>query len=462
MMGYTCRRAIGAAFALAFATPAIAQPVPISNGSQFATNTGAPVQAHGAGIIKVGSYYYLFGENRSNYLFKAVSMYRSTDLKRWEFRRDVLTPASDPRLDPSNIERPKIIYNAATGKYVLWAHKENGINYNEARVIVATSSTIDGDYTLVGEFRPLDYSSRDMGMFVDADGSAYLISATRSNYDLNIYKLNASFTGIDALVTTLVAYHREAPALFRRGGTYFLVTSGATGWNPNQAAYQTATSLAGPWTRPVPFGDARTYNSQSTFVLPIQGTAGTSYLYMGDQWGPAFAMKPNDSSYVWLPLTFPSATSVAMTGSSQITVDVAAGTVGRGWSGTTLVQLRAQSSGLCLNVADNALTYGAAVIQWDCASYRNMQLERRPVAGGYTQYVFQHSGLCLAQKDGGSEAVQTPCGVGARAEWTLAGTNIVNRESGRCLNVSGDSRTRGGEVITYPCSASANSQWQPS
>ncbi|VXD01320.1 exported hypothetical protein [Sphingomonas sp. 8AM] len=259
---------------IAATTPALAESVAINNGSQFADTAGNAIQAHGAGIIKVDDTYYLFGENRTGYLFKAVSMYRSTDLKTWTFASDVLTAASATSLNTSNIERPKIIYNAATKKYVLWAHKENGTNYNEARVVVATSDTVDGNYVYQSEFRPLDNESRDMTLFLDDDGTGYLISAAKNNYDLNIYKLNDSFTGIDSLVKVLAGNHREAPAVFKRDGVYFLITSAATGWNPNQAAYQTATSMAGPWTAPTTFGDPRTYNSQSTWVQPLTG-AGT-------------------------------------------------------------------------------------------------------------------------------------------------------------------------------------------
>lgn len=439
---------------------AMADPVVIDNGSPLVATDGSLVQAHGAGITKVGDYYYMYGENRSDYLFRAVSMYRSKDLKTWEFRHDVLTASSAPILARSNIERPKIVYNPATRRFVLWAHKENGSDYGEGRVIVATSDSIDGDYTVRGEFRPLGYSSRDMTLYVDDDGAGYLISSTRSNYDLNIYRLTADFTGVDRLVTTLAGYHREAPALFRRDGVYFLVTSAATGWNPNHAAFQTAAAIGGPWTAPEPFGDANTYNSQSTYVLPIAGDRGTSWLYMGDQWAPAFRLKPNDSTYVWLPLRFPTKISLAMTGSSQITVNVAAGTVASGGDRSP-VRMQSQSSGMCVNVAGDAPGYEAAIVQWDCGSARNMQLERRPVAGGGMQFVFQHSGLCLAEKAGGYAAVQTSCGAGARAQWTVSEKGIANRASGRCLNVSGNAHARGGAIITYPCSDAPNEQWVP-
>ena len=100
-----------------FADSASAAQVSVLNGTQFTTTTGAPIQAHGGGVIKVGPYYYWFGENRNpNSTFFAVSCYRSTDLKNWEFRNNVLTANSSAELNPANIERPKVVYNQNTGR----------------------------------------------------------------------------------------------------------------------------------------------------------------------------------------------------------------------------------------------------------------------------------------------------------------------------------------------------------
>lgn len=394
----------------------------------------------------------------TGYRYQAVSMYRSTDLRRWEFRRDILTGASAPSLRVANVERPKVIYNAATRRYVLWAHKENGENYNEARVVVATSDTVDGDYAFQREFRPLDHESRDMTLFADDDGSAYLISAAANNYDLNIYRLTEDYTAIAALVTVIKGYHREAPALFKRDGTYFLFTSGATGWNPNRASYQTAATIAGPWTAPSYISDPRTYNPQPTFVLPVTGPAGTSYLYLGDRWAPATGQQPNDSTYVWLPLTFPTATSVELPGASQITVDTAAGTVALGHAGTTLATLRSASRRSCASVADQSRGYEAGVIASDCRRDPDALVEAR-AEGADLRYVFQHSGLCLAEAKTTAKVVQTSCTVNARAVWSMASERLVNRASGRCLIVAGDPRARGGKLVTEACSAGDDERW---
>lgn len=456
------RLAAACAIAVTTAAPAWAGPATINNGSQFTTTTGAQIDAHGGGVIKVGNYYYFLGENRNpDYSFRAVSMYRSTDLKTWEFRNDILKSSSAAELNVVNIERPKVIYNARTKKYVLWAHKENGKDYVEARVAVATSDTVDGDYTYLGSFNPLGYESRDMTVFQDTDGSAYLISSAAVNYDLNIYKLSDDYTKVDSLVTVLKGFHREAPAIVKRAGTYFLLTSGASGWNPNQAAYFTATSLAGPWSGPTRFGHPYTYNSQSTFILPVQGSMGTSYLYMGDRWGPASGQIVNDSTYVWLPLRFPTATSIDIPTASQITIDAARGTIALNSPSTTLVRARVAHSGMCLNIDGYNQTFRGKAIQWTCNRDGNEQLERRQV-GDYTQLVFQHSGLCLAQ-DGdntaGALAIQTSCSIGERSHWTISGDTIVNRKSGSCLAVGGASLSPAKEVITWPCTGDAEQKW---
>ncbi len=443
------------------AMPAIAQQQVVKNGSMLKATDGSDLQAHGAGVIKVGSYYYIMGENRKDDgHFNAVSMYRSTDLATWEYRNDILKSTSATELNVSNIERPKVIYNAATGKYVLWAHYENGQDYSQARVIVATSDTVDGNYTYLGSFRPLDYSSRDMTLYKDDDGTGYLISSTNNNYDLNVYQLSADYTRIDKLVYVHDGFHREAPAVFKRGSTYFMVTSGATGWTPNQAAYQTASSMAGPWTNPTSFGNGTTYSSQSTYVLPVQGTSGTSYLYMGDRWGPAQNQRVNQSQYVWLPLSFPSATTLAMEGRSQIAVDAAAGTVTLVSANSNFRKIRSATSGLCANVTSNLLAYNRSVQQYGCDNWLNEQVEQR-ASGNDIQFVFQHSGLCLAQTDEsttGGAVVQHGC-TQAKAQWYMSGQRIVNRKTGLCLEVPDDSRDAKTLLRTAPCNGAAYQNW---
>ncbi|USQ84138.1 RICIN domain-containing protein [Streptomyces phaeoluteigriseus] len=449
--------------ALATAGPAQAAPQTIANGTQFTDTSGNPVHAHGGGVLKVGNYYYWFGENRNaDNTFRYVDAYRSTDLKNWEFRNHVLTEASDPELATANIERPKVMYNASTGKFVMWMHKENGTDYSEARAAVAVSDTVDGNYAWQGSFRPLgQHMSRDITVFVDTDGTGYMVSAARENYDLQIYRLTADYTGIASLVADpWHGGHREAPALFKRGNVYFMLTSGATGWNPNQQQYATATSLTGPWSAMTNVGDSTTYNSQTAYVLPVQGTSGTSYLYLGDRWGNSFGGTVNDSRYVWLPLTFPTSTSMSMAWSPEVTIDTAAGTV----SGTsaTYNTLIARHSAKCADITSQSLWQGAQIKQYDCNGGGNQKYWFKSVAGGYYQLVVRSSSLCV--QENANAVSQENCNASATAQqWSLTTTgsyvNVRSRASGECLDVNGASTANSAAVITYTCNGGTNQQW---
>ncbi|WSQ12618.1 RICIN domain-containing protein [Streptomyces sp. NBC_01231] len=449
--------------ALATAGPAQAAPQTVTNGTQFTDTSGNPVHAHGGGVIKVGNYYYWFGENRNaDNTFRYVDAYRSTDLKNWEFRNHVLTQSSSSELATANIERPKVMYNASTGKFVMWMHKENGADYSEARAAVAVSSTVDGTYTWQGSFRPLgQHMSRDITVFVDTDGTGYMASAANENYDLQIYRLTADYTGIASLVANpWPGGHREAPALFKRGNVYFMLTSGATGWSPNQQQYATATSLSGPWSAMTNVGDSTAYGSQTAYVLPVQGSSGTSYLYMGDRWGNSFGGIVNDSRYVWLPLTFPSATSMSMSWSPEVTIDTAAGTVGG--TSATYNTLIARHSAKCADVTSQSLWSGAQIKQYDCNGGGNQKYWFKSVSSGYYQLMVRGSSLCV--QENASTVTQENCNASSTSQqWSVTTTgsyvNLKSRATGECLDVNGASTANAAAIITYTCNGATNQQW---
>src|SRR5690606_22853195 len=113
----------------------------------------------------------------------------STDLYNWKFEALALSP--DENNAESDIargcvmERPKVIYNEKTKKYVMWFHLElKGQGYNAARAGVAISDNVTGPYRFISSFRPNGNMSRDMALFKDDDGEAYHIYSSRENYDL--------------------------------------------------------------------------------------------------------------------------------------------------------------------------------------------------------------------------------------------------------------------------------------
>ena len=150
------------------------------------------------------------------------------------------------------------------------------------------------------------HMSRDMTLFVDPDTKkAYHISASEGNYTLHISELSddyMSFTGRFERVAP--GGNNEAPAIFKRDGRYYMITSGCTGWSPNPARLLTATDIMGPWTEfqnPCVGNNAeKTFESQGTYILPVPGKK-NAYIFMGDRWKPK---APLTGSYVWLPVQF--------------------------------------------------------------------------------------------------------------------------------------------------------------
>lgn len=277
-------------------------------GEQWYDDRGELINAHGGGLLYSGNTYYWFGERRGRQGTNGVNVYSSHDLYNWKF--EALALATDSNNAQSDIvpgcvmERPKVIYNARTRKYVMWFHLElKDKGYSAARAGVAMSDKVTGPYKFIGSFRPNGNMSRDMTLFVDDDGSAWHMYSSRENYDLRIARLTDDYLQPAKEDKLLFSDHREAPALFKYEGKYYLITSGCTGWAPNKATIHTATSLTGPWTlmnhNPMagPGADS-TFGAQSTYIQPIAGKK-DAFIFMADKWNPRDL---RDSRYLWLPL----------------------------------------------------------------------------------------------------------------------------------------------------------------
>lgn len=282
----------------------------LKNGTLWKDVNGEPIHAHGGYIIFYDGYYYWYGEDRRENYY--VSCYRSENLTDWEFRNHVLTTTSETaeyrvrtkillkNEDGSkvNLERPKVLYNDRTRQFVMWLHFENGKDYTDAAVGIATCDTPDGDFVYHGHFNPYGYMSRDCTLFKDDDGTAYFVSAARDNADLHVYRLTEDYLNVETLVHRLwQGEYREAPAIVKTGGKYYMLTSYCTGWAPNQGKYAVADSMEGRWSTLTEIGDKTTYQSQPAFIIHKDDRI----LYFGDRWGGG-GEKYFESSYVVYPL----------------------------------------------------------------------------------------------------------------------------------------------------------------
>ncbi|WP_206107814.1 family 43 glycosylhydrolase [Paludisphaera rhizosphaerae] len=310
-----------AASAMALASPVLgSEPAKITPGAIWPDDRGQHIQAHGGGVVKHGDAYYWFGEDRSRDLprdLRAVACYSSTDLVHWTFRSRAFqmstgheaTPpiANRPKGFPDwrlVLERPKVFPNARTGKFVMYMHLDGaeepgGPNYRQARVGVAVADKIEGPYSFVTHFRPLKHESRDIGQFIDDDGTAYLIYEDRP-VGFHIAKLSDDYLTVLEDVTTIKA-PIEGGALVHYDGLYYMIGSWLTGWTPNNNVYATSKSLAGPWTKfkDVAPPESNTFNSQSTMMLKVVGTKTTTVIFMADMWKPEAQW---DSRYLWMPM----------------------------------------------------------------------------------------------------------------------------------------------------------------
>ncbi len=280
----------------------------IRPGELWPDNRGQHIQAHGGGILKMGDTFYWFGEDRGQTNargLRCVSCYSSTNLVDWTFRNQVLKTRNPENFGRGWVlERPKVFYNAKTKKFVMYMHIDGPLpgqsgGYDLARVGVATCDTVDGDYKYLKSFRPLGHESRDIGQFVDDDGTAYLIFEDRPN-GFHIAKLSDDYLTVEKDIC-LIRAPIEGGALAHYDGLYYVLGSALTGWNPNPNKYATAKSLAGPWSefRDIAPPEKNTYGAQSTMMLKITGTKTNCVIFMGDMWRPQAHW---DSRYLWMPL----------------------------------------------------------------------------------------------------------------------------------------------------------------
>ena len=334
-------------------------------GELWPDDKGVHINAHGGGIVFHSGIYFWFGEHKiagdaGNLAHVGVHVYSSRDLYNWKDEGFALAVGDDPQSPVARgciLERPKVVFNARTNKFVMWFHLEpRGNGYAGSLSGVAVADQATGPFQFVHAFRPnagvwplnvpdadkrplsakeraslegreliggprpwypkqllfrRDFTggqmARDLILFVDDDGSAYHLYASETNGTLHISQLTDDFLKpAGRFVRIFPGRFHEAPAIFKDPGKYFLITSDCTGWAANTARVSVAENIFGPWEE---LGNpclgpgeliTNTFNFQSTFILPVQGRT-DAFIFMADRWNPANAI---DSRYVWLPIEF--------------------------------------------------------------------------------------------------------------------------------------------------------------
>ncbi|MBP3557946.1 MAG: family 43 glycosylhydrolase [Thermoguttaceae bacterium] len=382
------RRVLTAALSFCFAFPFISAfsafadepaptPTPTSSvkpvdairpGEIWLDESGARINAHGAGLLICDGRYWLFGEHKvegelGNSAQVGVHCYSSADLYNWRDEGIALPVSDDPASPIARgciLERPKVLHNAKTGKFVMFFHLESAqSNYRDAKTGIAVADQVAGPYRFVRAERPNagdwpsnvadadkkplsaderkaldemfatgkiktgwtpDYptnllyradfeggqEARDMTLFQDDDGRAYHIYSSESNGTLHIAPLTDDYLDWDGpYARAFSGRYYEAPAIFKRDGKYWLFASDCTGWAPNAARLAVADNILGPWTelgnpcRGTEAEVAKTFWSQSSYVLNVPEKK--ICVFIGDRWNPKNAI---DGRYIWLPIQF--------------------------------------------------------------------------------------------------------------------------------------------------------------
>lgn len=265
---------------------------PVVPGGDWVDDRGKVVSATEGGIIQIDGKWYMWGIDRSrdNHAFHGINLYVSTDLVHWTYVKQILRRDSDPALDKDAVvERAKILHNKKTGQFVIWMHYEGWNAYSVAEVAWATSDKIDGDFKLQGHYRPMDIDSRDLNVYQDDDGKAYLICTTKGNQNVSLFELDGNYTKIVREVYRGAASNDmecEGHAIVKSAGTYYWMMSWCTGWDFNDNRYFTSKSLAGPWSagKGLAVSGTHTYESQVGWAFAMPGNDGANFVYMGDRW----------------------------------------------------------------------------------------------------------------------------------------------------------------------------------
>jgi hypothetical protein len=295
--------------------PAVAAPVPVAPvpvAPAPSTTPGTPswrmhLDAHDGGIVQDGDTYWAFGTsyycgfqwNVAGTTWCGFNAYRSTDLQVWEKVGLMFDPAPWQSVcSPGGCYRPHVVYNPNTGRWVLWFNVFTG-TYR-----VMTAPAPGGPWTLEqgGEVAA---PSGDGNLFVDTDGTGYLIRtdipghvATGSSHELVVERLTPDYLSVSGVSARLPVGFVEAPAMWQRGGTYYLAFSNpacpyCTGTGTSVV---TAASPMGPW---VDLHTPTALCGQPTHVSHLTG----GDLYQSDMWvrhpGDAITANQAEAEQTW-------------------------------------------------------------------------------------------------------------------------------------------------------------------
>ena len=269
-------------------------------GEVWLDTNGKPIQAHGFQICEMDGTYYWYGENKAdaimgtNRMFGGVRCYSSKDFYNWKDEGLILAPEEHDHLSPihysQKLERPHIIRNPRTGKFILWAKSQADDGY----FAIFQADKFTGPYTFVRNLQPDGFGVGDFDMYVDPQTGRGYVWFERPHWELICAELTDDMTDVtdvfsEHFIGLKPPYTREAPAHFQLGQRHYVFTSGTTGYtsNPSEVAvfddYHGAYHTLGD--PHVGDSTASSFNSQITGILRIPGKKNL-WVALADRWEP--------------------------------------------------------------------------------------------------------------------------------------------------------------------------------
>ena len=272
-------------------------------GQVWLDTKGERIQAHGAGVFYEDGKYYWYGEDKTYTRKKGklwtwgIKCYSSTDLVNWEDLGHIVEPTPNDKksiFHPNRrMDRPHIIKNAKTGKYVLW------LKYcDKCHFAVLTADNLLGPYKLINPFlRPDGRKAGDFDLAVDEKTGIGYIYVELDHKEVLVYKLNEEFADVTdekAVIYTGLnpPFAREGVTHFEHQGKHYILTSGMIGYVPNPSEVAVSDNWMGPFTV---LGDphvddesSASFNSQASCAFKVAGTE--RIIIMADRWVPDYVM----------------------------------------------------------------------------------------------------------------------------------------------------------------------------
>lgn len=274
----------------------------IRPGELWVDTNGKPIQAHGFQIMEKDGTYYWYGENKefttrgSHVWTWGIRCYKSTDLYNWTDCGLIIKPDTVNSLSPlhytQSLDRPHIIYNKATNKYVCWIKSMDEDGY----FVIMQANDFLGPYTYVRSIKPEGFGVGDFDLYADPETGKGYVWFERPHWELICATMTDDYTNVTPEYSTHFVglrppFTREAPTHFIFDGKHYLFTSGTTGYYANESKVALLTNYHGKY---IDLGNPHPtdmYNhsfcSQITDVVKIPGK--NLYVAVADRWMPQLA-----------------------------------------------------------------------------------------------------------------------------------------------------------------------------